>query len=51
MLEDETRLQEILMKIDNLRKPEAAEVIVEDIMSHYFTHSQQSLSYEANQFS
>lgn len=51
MLEDETRLQEILMKIDNLRKPEAAEVIVEDIMGHYFTESQQSLSNEANQFS
>ncbi|MOA11731.1 Processive diacylglycerol beta-glucosyltransferase [compost metagenome] len=32
MLHDETRFQEIQQKIDDLRKPEAAEVIVNDIM-------------------
>ncbi|MOA24041.1 Processive diacylglycerol beta-glucosyltransferase [compost metagenome] len=32
MLYDETRFQDILQKIENLRKPKAAEVIVNDIL-------------------
>lgn len=51
IFEDDAKLEEILMKIDNLRKPEAAEVIVDDIMNHYFIQSQHSILCEANQFS
>ncbi|MBA9088366.1 processive 1,2-diacylglycerol beta-glucosyltransferase [Fontibacillus solani] len=39
MLHDETRFQEIQHKINDLRKPEAAEVIVNDIMEQCFVTS------------
>ncbi|MNO22539.1 Processive diacylglycerol beta-glucosyltransferase [compost metagenome] len=39
MLQDESRLQDIRSKINDLRKPEAAEVIVNDIMELCFVTS------------
>ncbi|MNJ44906.1 Processive diacylglycerol beta-glucosyltransferase [compost metagenome] len=44
LLLDEERLARIFDEIDNLRKPGAAEVIVNDIMEQWFAYPLQHLS-------